>query len=43
MEYVGLWGYADRMPDRKAVVNLMDDGTYFARYGPIVNPVESDF
>ena len=27
----------------KAVVWLMSDGTYTARYGPILNPVERDF
>ena len=43
LEYVVSWGYADSMPGRKAVVNLVDDGSYFAQYGPIVNPVESDF
>ena len=36
-------GYAESTPFRKAVVNLLGDGSYFAEYGPIANPTEGDY
>ena len=36
-------GYAEETPHRKLVVRPTNDGTYFADYGPILNPVEGDY
>ena len=40
------WGaqvtYAEDVPTRKAVVNLLDNGAYHAQYGPITNPTSGD-
>ena len=40
------WGarvtYAEDVPSRKAVVNLLDSGAYHAQYGPIDNPTSGD-
>ena len=35
--------YAESAPSRKAVVRLLNNGTYFAEYGPIANPVHGDY
>ncbi len=35
--------YAEGTPHRKLVVRPAADGTYFADYGPILNPVEGDY
>ena len=43
IEYATALKYYELTPTRKAVVWLMSDGTYVARYGPILNPVEMDF
>ena len=36
-------GYAEATPQRKAVVQLLDNGAYYAVYGPIANPTEGDY
>ena len=35
--------YAEAIPHRKAVVSLLDNGSYYAEYGPIANPTEGDY
>ena len=35
--------YAEAVPIRKAVVQLLDDGSYVAEYGTIANPTEGDY
>ncbi len=42
-EYVACLDIAESKPSRKFVVQPMSDGTYIARYGGIVNPVEGDY
>ena len=43
LEYIASWDYADVTPFRKAVVQLLNDGTYSTLYGPIINPVVGDY
>ena len=43
VEYAYSLTYHEEIPFRKLVVSLVDDGTYIAQYGPIVNPVEGDY
>ena len=35
--------YAEAVPSRKAVVQLLDNGAYYAEYGPIANPTKGDY
>ena len=35
--------FAEEVPNRKAVVNLLDDGCYYAQWGPIANPTRGDY
>ena len=35
--------YAEAVPQRKAVVNLLDNGAYYAEYGPIANPTQGNY
>ena len=35
--------YAEDVPFRKAVVRLLDNGAYYAEYGPIANPTKGDY
>ena len=42
-EWAPLLTYAESVPTRKAVVKLLDNGTYYAEYGPIANPVDGDY
>lgn len=43
MDYVMSLDFADTVPDRKMVVQLLANGHYLADYGPILNPVERDY
>ena len=43
VEYALSLDYYDKTPDRKMAMSLVSDGTYFAHYGPILNPVEGDY
>ena len=35
--------YAEEVPSRKAVVQLLDNGAYRAEYGPIANPTKGNY
>ena len=35
--------YAEAVPSRKAVVQPLDSGSYYAEYGPIANATEGDY
>ena len=41
--WVASWQYAGDFPHRKAVVQPLDDGTYYAEYGQIANPTKGDY
>ena len=43
LEYARSLTYYEKVPTSKLVVGLVDDGSYIAHYGPIVNPVEGDY
>ena len=46
IDVVSGWGgtvtFAEDVPSRKAVVALLDNGRYYAEYGPIANPTRGD-
>lgn len=42
-EWAARLTYAEAVPNRKAVVNLLDNGAYYAEYGPIANPTQGDY
>ena len=35
--------YAEETPSRKAVVQPLENGAYYAEYGPVANPTEGDY
>ena len=43
VEWASRMTYAEDVPSRKAVVQLLDDGTYIARLGEIANPTAGDY
>lgn len=43
LEHIAKFTYAESIPNLKMVVNLVDDGTYMAQFGPIQNPVNYDY
>ncbi|MCY4528934.1 MAG: hypothetical protein OXD46_07930 [Chloroflexi bacterium] len=42
-EWAARLTYAEAAPNRKAVVNLLDNGAYYAEYGPIANPTQGHY
>ena len=42
-EWAPRLSFAEEMPRRKAVVNLLDNGCYYAQWGPIANPTRGDY